>query len=266
MSAIYKSMGTTKQAFFQWKSRQEAKGGLLLNVDHIVSQVRKDHPRMGVRKIWRKMDVKQIGRDAFERQAFARGYRLKAQRNFQRTTNSYGVTRFDNHLLGKRVTGLNQVWVSDITYYRMAERFYYLTFIMDLYSRKVIGQSVSMTLCSDQTTIPALRQAIYRRKNRTNTIIHSDGGGQYYDKVFLKLTAQHKLINSMCYSSYENPHAERLMGILKNDYIYPYGPKTFDQLIRQTRRACRNYNEREHSSLGKLSPNTFEKQIKMKEK
>ncbi len=263
MNEIYQAMGISKQAFHQWKARQAEKSGMLLNIDHIIQQVRKDHPRMGVREIWRKMEIDSIGRDAFEREAFARGYRIKRKRNFRKTTNSYGVTRFENLIQGKQLTGLNQVWVSDITYYDLTDRFYYLTFIMDLFSRKIIGKSISKGLRTEETTIPAIQEAIRRRRilrKGKRTIIHSDGGGQYYDKQFLQLTRKHNLENSMCYTSYENPHAERVIGTLKNDYIYPYRPKTFEQLIHQTQRACRNYNNRDHSSLEKKSPNAFEKQ------
>lgn len=262
MNQIYRAMGISKQAFHQWKTRHEDKTGILINIDRIIQQVRKDHPRLGVREIWRKMEVKEIGRDAFEREAFARGHRLKRKRNFRKTTNSYGVTRFDNLILEKELTGLNQVWVSDITYYSMGERFYYLTFVMDLYSRKIIGKSISKGLCTEETTMPAIKEAIRSRRRwrkGKRTIIHSDGGGQYYDKEFLKLTNRHALDNSMCYTSYENPHAERVIGTLKNDYIYPYGPTNFEELIKETKRACRNYNEKDHGSLKKMSPNAFEK-------
>lgn len=262
MSQVYRAMGTSKQAFHQWKDRTEHKTGILINIDGMIHQIRKEHPRLGVREIWRKMGVEQIGRDAFEREAFARGHRLKRKRNFRKTTNSYGVTRFDNLIQGKKLTGLNQVWVSDITYYSMGDRFYFLTFIMDLHSRKIIGKSVSKGLSAEETTIPALKEAIrntskWRKGQRT--IFHSDGGGQYYDKEFLKMTKKHNIDNSMCYSSYENPHAERVIGTLKNDYIYPYRPMTFEQLIKQTVRACLNYNDRDHSSLNRMSPNEFEK-------
>lgn len=270
MNQVYRAMGISKQAFHQWKTRQENKTSILINMDYIIGQVRKEHPRLGVREIWRKMEIHEIGRDAFEREAFARGHRLKRKRNFRKTTNSYGVTRFDNLIQEKRLTGLNQVWVSDITYYSMAERFYYLTFIMDLYSRKIIGKSISTGLSTEETTMPALKEAIRNRKKlrkSKRTIIHSDGGGQYYDKEFLKLTRTHALDNSMCYTSYENPHAERVIGTLKNDYIYPYGPRTFQELIKYTKKACGNYNERDHSSLEKMSPNAFERNcIQMEEK
>src|SRR6185369_4092064 len=113
-----------------------------------------------------------------------KGFKLKLKRNPQRTTNSLGVTRFKNHLQAKELTGINQAWVSDITYYRIANKFYYLTFIMDQYSRLIVGYSASKTLCTCDTTVPALKMAKRSRKGAAldGLILHSDGGGQYYSK------------------------------------------------------------------------------------
>ena len=67
---------------------------------------------------------------------------------------------FENLIKGMELKGINQVWVSDITYYRIGERFYYLTFILDLYSRYIVGHAVSESLFTEQTTIPALNMAL----------------------------------------------------------------------------------------------------------
>src|SRR5690606_19883784 len=110
---------------------------------------------------------------------------------------------------GRELTGVNQVWVSDITYYEMNCKFYYLTFIMDQYSRRIIGYSASHTLRTEDTTVAALKMALGRLKGDQGVrpIIHSDGGGQYYSKEFLSLT-NGCLRNSMCKNVYGNPHAE----------------------------------------------------------
>ena len=189
---------------------------------------------------------------------------MSSLRKFIPTTNSYGVTRFDNLVQGFRLTAINQVWVSDITYYLMGDYFYYLTFIMDLFSRKVIGYSVSKSLETTQTTLPALKYALKLRANlpRAKTLIfHSDGGGQYYHKEWIKTLRKHDMQSSMGSSVYENANAERLNRTLKNQYIYKYLPSTFNELRKATLKACLMYNEKPHRALGRISPNEFEKRL-----
>ncbi|MDV7398262.1 DDE-type integrase/transposase/recombinase, partial [Arthrospira platensis SPKY1] len=98
-----------------------------------------------------------------------------------RTTNSLGVTRFENLLKGLELSHPNQVWSSDITYHELVDGVCYLTFIMDVYTRRILGHSVSRSLRTEDTTIPALRQALRLRKDMdlNGLIFHSDGGGQY---------------------------------------------------------------------------------------
>lgn len=243
--------------------REDEMGQLSL----IVDQVRKDHPGMALRDLYQVIQPATIGRDRFEDYFKHKGYSVGIKRSFRRTTDSTGVVRFPNLIVEKELTGVNQVWVSDITYYRIKERFYYLTFIMDLYSRKIVGHSCSRTLLTTHTTVVALRKALKNRKLNEipGLIIHSDGGGQYYSNEFRKLTKGAKMVNSMGKTAYENPHAERVNGIIKNNYIRHYGPKDFPDLIKVNNKAVLMYNtEKPHGALNKLSPVQFEKAIKEK--
>lgn len=203
-----------------------------------------------------------MGRDRFEAFCFANGFKVSVKRAYHRTTNSWGVTRFDNLLMDYKCTGINQVWVSDITYYRIGERFYYLTFILDLYSRFIVGHSASENMLTISTTIPALKIALKARKGHKELIIHSDGGGQYYCKEWLLLTRENQIRSSMCESVYENAHAERINGIIKNDYLLYYSPQNYDQLTTMGKKAVMKYNyERPHQFLGNVSPSEYEKSL-----
>jgi transposase InsO family protein len=206
-----------------------------------------------------------MGRDQFERFCMDSGYRLKRLRNYRITTNSLGVTRFPNHLKDTLVTHVNQVFVSDITYYDMGSRTYYLTFIMDLYNREIVGWSASDNLRTESTTLPALHRLITQRgrANLNGSILHSDAGGQYYCNDFKALTKELELINSMTEEKvYENSHAERLNGIIKNNYLYPYGPTNMSALKRLLDRAVLMYNTgKPHRALGKLTPIEFKRTI-----
>lgn len=232
----------------------------------IIMQIRKDHPRLSCREIYFMVNPKYMGRDKFEEFCFSWQMKIIKEKNRYKTTDSYGVMRFPNLLLGlNELTGVNQLWVSDITYYNIKEQVYYLTFILDIYSRKIVGYSASKTLRTIDTTIKALNMAIDTRNinKQLGTIIHSDGGGQYYSKEFKQLTKDYGMRNSMGKSAYENPHAERINGIIKNDYLKPYQPQSFSELKQMLIKAVFLYNnERPHKSLGRLSPEVFEKKIR----
>jgi transposase InsO family protein len=250
----------SKQSFHQRLNRelillQESEQLLVL-----VNQIRLDHPNMSSRQMYRIIKPAHLGRDRFEAFCFEKGFKVLVKRAYHRTTNSLGVTRFENLLLNSELTCINQVWVSDITYYRIEEKFYYLTFILDLYSRAIVGHSVSSNLVTTSTTMVALQMALKRRKTPKGVIIHSDGGGQYYCKEWLQLTTKYEFKNSMCESVYENPHAERINGIIKNDYLVGYGPQNHIELTAMTAKAVLKYNsEKPHKSIGNISPYEFEK-------
>jgi len=199
----------------------------------LINEIRCDHPRMSARDIYLKLHPICMGRDQFERFCMDSGYRIKRLRNFRVTTNSLGVTRFPNMIKDIEVTRVNRVFVSDITYFDIGPDTYYLTFIMDLYNREIVGWSASDNLRTENTTLPALHRLIYERgkANLKGAIIHSDGGGQYYCNEFKTLTKSLEMINSMTEEKvYENSHAERLNGIIKNNYLYPYGPTNMASL------------------------------------
>mgnify|MGYP001612957967 CR=1 FL=1 len=266
MNAIYRSNGITKQSFHQHLERMLIQMEEQQQLLPVISQLREDHPRMSVREMYRLIRPEHIGRDRFIEFCFNHGYQVEVKRSFHRTTNGTGVIRFDNLIVNREFTGVNQVWVSDITYYRIGDKFDYLTFIMDLYSRLIVGYSVSDNLRTESTTLPALEMALKERNPEKGLILHSDGGGQYYCKVFTALTHHSKIKNSMCESVYENPHAERVNGTIKNDYVIPYGPQDFNQLKKMVTKAINMYNkQRPHQSLNGVSPAMFEKILREKE-
>jgi len=231
----------------------------------LINEIREDHPRLSARDIYVKLQPSCMGRDQFERFCMDSGYRIKKLRNFRVTTNSLGVTRFPNMIKDLKCTHVNQVFVSDITYFDIGPDTYYLTFIMDLYNREIVGCSASDNLRTESTTLPALHRVINERgrANLKGAIMHSDGGGQYYCNEFKSLTKELGMINSMTEEKvYENSHAERLNGIIKNNYLYPYGPTSLDSLKKLLDKAVFMYNTgKPHKALGKLTPKSFKDTI-----
>lgn len=259
---MYFISGISKQGFHQWLDRELRRKEELMQLLPIIMEIREDHPRLSCREIYFMLKPNYTGRDRFEAFCFSHGFKVESQKNWHRTTDSLGVIRFPNLLLGlDELTGVNQVWVSDITYFQIGEEIFYLTFITDLYSRKIVGYCVSKSLLTEGTTLLALKMALKARRIRKESglIFHSDGGGQYYSKMFTSLTASYGMLNSMGVDVYDNPHAERVNGIIKNDYLIPYQPKNFEELGKMLIKAVNLYNtSRPHKSLGRLAPEVFE--------
>jgi putative transposase len=255
----------TKQSFHQMLKRRRYKFEEQEQLIPLINEIRQDHPRMAARDIYLKLQPSCMGRDQFERFCMDTGYRIKQLRNFRVTTNSLGVTRFANMIKDLEVTRVNQVFVSDITYFDLGSDTRYLTFIMDLYNREIVGYSESDNLRTESTTLPALHRLIKERgsSNLKGAIIHSDGGGQYYCNEFKTLTKSLGMINSMTEEKvYENSHAERLNGIIKNNYLYPYGPTNIKSLRKLLDKAVYMYNTgKPHKALGKLTPKEFKDTI-----
>lgn len=257
------SLGISKQSYHQWLNRrireQSEREQLLL----IVHQLRAQHPTMGCRDMYFKLNPETMGRDAFER--FCKEENLMTERriNGRRTTDSSGVIRFDNLAENFVPTALNQLWQSDITYFELNNRFYYLTFIIDAFSRRIVGHHTSMSLSTENTTLPAIKKAIALRAQQKlkGMIFHSDGGGQYYDKEFLKLTGNHQIRNSMCEYAWENGKAERINGVIKNNYLIHRNINSFEQLQKEVDRSVHLYNtDKPHIGLKRKTPIDFENQ------
>jgi putative transposase len=230
----------------------------------LIAQIRQDHPTLSCRAMYAKLQPQAIGRDRFEELCRRHGFSIQRKVNLWRTTDSTGVVRFDNLLEGLALGGINEAWSSDITYYEVGSRFYYITFVMDCFSRRILGYAVSSRLTTEQTTLPALKGAVEARGGSIppQLIFHSDGGGQYYDKEFIGYTKHYQMRNSMCEFAYENGKAERLNGIIKNNYLKFYETNTFAQLQRNVDRAVTLYNrERPHKALQYQTPVDYENKI-----
>lgn len=261
MNALFRSLSISKQSFHQKLDRfylelSEQKQLLVL-----IYQIRKDHPTMGCRDMYYKLNPECMGRDAFELFCKQEGLMAPKIRNWQRTTDSTGVVRFENLLKDLTINRINQVWQSDITYFDLKGKFYYITFIIDAWSRRIVGHHTSERLFTENTTLPALKMALRLRKgqNIKGLIFHSDGGGQYYDKEFLQLTNENDIVNSMCEYAWENGKAERINGVIKNNYLKHKVIENFKELCKEVDRSVELYNrEKPHIKLNRNTPINFE--------
>ena len=155
------------------------------------------------------------------------------------------------------VTGPNQVWVSDITYIRTVKGFCYLALITDMYSRKIVGHDLSDSL-ELSGCVRALKKAIYQAKDIKQLIHHSDRGIQYCSNVYTQILKRNNIGISMTEENhcYENAMAERVNGILKDEFYLDQVFTDATHAKRAAKNAINLYNEiRLHLSLNYRTPN-----------
>jgi len=265
MKHMYSYIGISRQGLWVWRQRVDRIAEMEAQVLMLIEQIRKDHSRMGLRKIWEWMRPQAIGRDRFIELGVANGLGIAHRRSGKRTTWS-GSGRFPNRIAGLELTHVNQVWVSDISYVYVGDGFGYFTVIMDLYSRRVLSGIASDSLHTELTSEAALRQALKVRgipNYEQALIIHSDGGGQYYSQSFRQVTGRYGLVNSMGKTVYENAAGERVIGILKLEYLLEARYQNVKHLQQRLDKTLWLYNhERPHGSLPSgLSPVEFEQAL-----
>ena len=161
------------------------------------------------------------------------------------------------------VTGINQLWLADITYIRLQREFVYLAVILDAFSRKVVGWALDRSLASRLAVSP-LEQAIARRQPPAGLVHHSDRGVQYASGDYVKLLRRHGMIPSMSRPAnpYDNASCERFMKTLKREEIYANDYRTLEHLAANIETFIDQYYNRcrLHSALGYRPPAEFESQ------
>lgn len=235
--------------------------------EHLVKQLVKEEravqPRLGGLKLYRMLrdelaaEGVRLGRDRFFEVLRNQALLLDPLPKAPRTTNSaHSLPVFTNLIRDLDVTGANQVWISDITYIRTREGFLYLSLITDKYSRKIVGYHLGHTL-ETQDTLRALRMAIAELPRGANPIHHSDRGCQYCSHEYIKELRAHGLRVSMTEEDHcaENAQAERVNGILKQEYFLNYEFRSSVQAQCAVDEAVRLYNTRRpHRSLNLRTP------------
>jgi putative transposase len=218
---------------------------------------------MGTRKLFNELrsEIRQHGR-GFGRDKFFELLRyhdllVKRRRKYAITTNSgHPFYKHRNQLAKAVITGPHQAWVSDITYLRTRKGFAYLSLITDVYSRKIVGWNVDMSL-GVESTLKAAEQAIRQCADPAGVIHHSDRGIQYCCYAYTdKLKGQGVTISmGDAGNCYDNAIAERVNGILKEEYLLDAEFVDIEHAISATRQAVHLYNyKRPHWSLDLKKP------------
>src|SRR5215831_13929382 len=160
-----------------------------------------------------------------------------------------------------KLTGINQLWVADITYIRLHREFVYLAVILDAHSRRVVGWELGRTLAA-RLPIAALEKAIAERQPPPGLVHHSDRGVQYASGEYVKILQKHQMIPSMSRPAnpYDNASCESFLKTLKREEIYAHDYQDLEHLrVNLASFIDQYYNRRRlHSALGYRSPEEFE--------
>ena len=261
MNQLYKTIGISKQAVHQYARRQVIFDKKIADLVIEADDLRAAHPGCGVEKMYDTLRPNFIGRDRFIETFMKLGYRLKRKKNYRRTTYSSAIY-YPNLIKGMKVNRPSVIWQSDITYIRVGEKFYYAVFIIDVYTKKIVGYQVSEHMRAS-ANIKALQMAL--KHNKAPEVHHSDRGSQYIYNGYISLLKDKDCKISMAKTAQDNAYAERINRTIKNDYLEYWNPKSYSQLKRMMKKAVNHYNtERPHNNIGRISPIEFERKLLMK--
>lgn len=254
--------GINRQVYYRKIRRRTAKQTKAGEVVAITMEIRKVMPRIGAKKLYHLLNDKlqqlKIGRDKFFDILRANHLLIQPKRSYHVTTNSHHRFRkHQNLILDKAIHRPEQVWVSDITYIGKREKPCYLSLVTDAYSKKIIGYYVADNL-NTESSLMALRMAVKSRKDKCLELIHhSDRGLQYCADDYQNTLKRNGIKCSMTNNGdpYENAVAERINGILKQEFMIDTYHQDITIMKIIVREAIDVYNnQRPHYSNYMLTP------------
>lgn len=262
-----KVLSVSRAGFYAWRKRPESqrkrddKRFLVI----IKERFNKSRKTYGYRRVHDDfVDLNEsCGKNRIARIMNENNIRPKTKRKFKVTTHSKHNKPIHNNYLNRQFNAEtpNQRWVSDITYIPTVEGWLYLAVVMDLYSRKIVGWSMSDRM-KDSLVINALKMAVFRRKIRSNALFHSDRGSQYASDSFQQLLRDNRITCSMSRKGncWDNAAMESFFHTLKTECVYHEKYLTRDD----AKKSIFDYIEvfynrqRKHSFLGYQSPEQYE--------
>ncbi|WP_445265598.1 IS3 family transposase [Sphingobacterium sp. MYb382] len=268
LSKVCKLFGISRQGYYKKLNRIHSR---LLELQQVKQEVLKERmylPRLGTRKLYFILKERfnaqhiKIGRDALFNFLRSEHLLIKPARSYIKTTNSkHWLHKYPNLLKEKKAIRAEEIWVSDITYIQTHEKTAYLSLVTDAWSRKIIGFHLHHDLSTDGVA-KALKMAIKSRKSHLPLIHHSDRGVQYCSNQYQEIQRKNNITCSMTdgYDCYQNALAERINGILKNEFLISK-PKNIKQANTMIRQSVKLYNNRRpHTALKYKTPGQVHKQ------
>jgi len=258
-----------KSSYYKWKNRPE----LIDNNIYLRNEIQGialEFPFYGYRRITKELNRRKIIANHKRVLKIMKEDNLLCLRKKQfrpvTTQSDHDYNIYPNLIGNMEVTGMNQVWVADITYIRLVHEFIYLAVIIDIFSRKCIGWALSREI-NTQLTLNALEMGISKRKSfgLLNLIHHSDRGVQYASNDYVELLQKYGIRISMSRSGnpYDNAFAETFMKTLKIEEVYINEYETFEDAYKNIKHFIDLvYNKKRlHSGLGYVPPEEFEMEV-----
>lgn len=270
VSQLCDVLGVSRVAFYQWSRRSLYKHEQReLELERVLRNVFLQHRRRyGARRL--AVELQSMGYSCCREKARKIMVKLQLKaiqpKSFKpRTTDSRHRLGYSPNLLldGVELSRFNEVWVGDITYIELVNGFAYLSMLMDLYSRKIVGWSMDLTM-TDSLVITTLKQAIMSRQPSPGLIHHTDRGGQYASNEYRKILSRARIRQSMSRAGdcYDNAFMESCFGTIKTELeMTQYD--SIEHADHEIREFVNYYNvSRRHSSLDYQSPTTFEQAVR----
>jgi len=275
ISKMSEVLGVSRSGYYRWLSRgPSTRTRQNQRLREAIVRVWKDSKKKyGSPRIHRQLLTEgwQVSRVRIARLMAEMGIASRIRRKWIKTTHSKHSWPVAPNLLDRRFTPeqLGKVWVSDITYLSGGNGWLYLTTVMDLGDRQILGWSLSEGMSAEQTSLAALREAVAKRESTPGLLFHSDQGSQYACASFTELLAGHKITQSMSRKGncWDNAPAESFFKTLKYELDMPDRYCSYAQL----RSAIFEYIEiwynrkRLHSGIGYLTPVQAEQKLKQKQ-
>jgi len=259
-----------RDAYYKSKARMTRRKSDETKVIKLVKSQRETQPRVGTVKLHKHLNVDfqqlgiKLGRDGLFDVLRNNDMLIRRKKASFKTTNSYHhFHKYSNLIKDLKITRPNQVWVSDITYIRTVKGFCYLALITDLYSRKIVGYDVSDSL-ELAGCLRALQKALANSKPAVGLVHHSDRGIQYCSKQYVEKLKSRNIKISMTEENhcYENAVAERVNGILKDEFYLDQCFNNLSDAKKATKCAIDIYNNiRLHISLGLKTPESVYRNV-----
>ena len=258
------SVGVSRAGYYRFQL-EPAIGDPDMDLRDEIQKIAVEWPSYGSRRIRKELIQrgKEVNRKKVQRMMREDNLLCLRKRKFVVTTDSrHGLKVYPNLAAKLVLTGVNQLWVSDITYIRLDEEFVYLAVVLDAFSRRVIGWALDRTM-QDDLTLAALTMALANRPMIEGLVHHSDRGVQYASGDYIEKLKENQIEISMSRKGnpYDNAKAESFMKTLKTEEVY----RTEYRDLAHARSCMKQflekiYNQRRlHSALGYLPPVEFEK-------
>ncbi len=264
--------GYSKQAYYKGQNQYHSITNQKQQAKSLVLNVRRQMPRLGTRKLYHLLkDELNMGRDKLFELLRNEGLLICKRRRYTVTTNSkHWMKKYPNLIKDIELNRPEQVWVADITFIDTAEDGNaYLHLVTDAYSKQIMGYE----LCDNMeavSTLKALKMAVKGRQYKQMPLVHhSDRGSQYCSKPYTEYLKQNDITISMTENGdpYENAIAERVNGILKDEFGLAEQLNNINEAMQQTAQSISIYNNnRPHLSCSMLTPVQMHQQelIKLK--